>query len=264
MADSKNNDRPLAPGVPAPKKPTQKEPTKPVGPLPPKPDQQGPDTRTPTGAATGTDPKLVAQQGSFLTTAHGARLRDSDHTLRAGLAVRPCCRIITCGRRSVTSTTSGSRSEWCTRAARQPTGSLSATVRRAASAELPSWARESRRRSSFASQPCWGRGDQPIWPATPAGSRLASTPSMATTTWSATTSRSSSSRTASSSPTSSTPVSRIRTGRFPRRKVRTTRSGTSCRCTRKRRPTRSGTCPTAVCRVRTGRWRASASIPSGC
>ena len=84
MADSKNDDRPLAPGAPAPKKPSQKEPTKPVGPLPPKPDQQGPDTRTPTGAATGVDPKLVAQQGEFLTTAHGARLRDSDHTLRAG------------------------------------------------------------------------------------------------------------------------------------------------------------------------------------
>jgi catalase len=39
------------------------EPTNPAGPLPPKPDQQGPETRSPTGAETGTPPETVAQQG---------------------------------------------------------------------------------------------------------------------------------------------------------------------------------------------------------
>ena len=47
-------------------------------------DQQGPATVTPTGAETGLDGSAMAQQGQFLTTAHGARLRDTDHSLRAG------------------------------------------------------------------------------------------------------------------------------------------------------------------------------------
>ncbi len=46
--------------------------------------QQGPETVTPTGAATGLDGSVMGQQGEFLTTAHGARLRDTDHSLRAG------------------------------------------------------------------------------------------------------------------------------------------------------------------------------------
>ena len=74
----------LAPGVPAPQAPSLAEPTEPVGPLGPKPDQQGPDTRTATGAPSGAAPEDVAQQGAFLTTAHGARLRDTDHSLKAG------------------------------------------------------------------------------------------------------------------------------------------------------------------------------------
>ncbi len=49
-----------------------------------KKDQQGPVTVTPTGAETGLDGSVMAQQGEFLTTAHGARLRDTDHSLRAG------------------------------------------------------------------------------------------------------------------------------------------------------------------------------------
>ena len=72
------------PGVPGVEPPTLAEPTEPRGPLPPKADQQGPDTRTATGASTQVAPVDVAQQGAFLTTAHGARLVDTDHSLKAG------------------------------------------------------------------------------------------------------------------------------------------------------------------------------------
>ena len=81
---AKKRVQPSVPGVPSSQAPTYEEPTDPRGPLPPKPDQAGPDTRTPTGAATGLPPEAVAQQGEFLTTAHGARLRDTDHSLRVG------------------------------------------------------------------------------------------------------------------------------------------------------------------------------------
>src|SRR5690606_25287359 len=60
------------------------EPTEPQPPLPAKPDQQGPDTRTATGAETGAPEDARAQQGAFLTTATGTRLRDSDPSLKAG------------------------------------------------------------------------------------------------------------------------------------------------------------------------------------
>ncbi|KRB76567.1 catalase [Nocardioides sp. Root190] len=73
-----------APGAPAPKAPKAAEPTRPVDPLPPKPDQAGPDRRTPTGTETATTPEDMAQQGRFLTTSTGARLRDTDHSLKAG------------------------------------------------------------------------------------------------------------------------------------------------------------------------------------
>lgn len=73
-----------APGAPAPKLPKVAEPTKPVEPLPPKPDQAGPDRRTATGAETLVPRDDVAQQGRFLTTSTGARLRDTDHSLKAG------------------------------------------------------------------------------------------------------------------------------------------------------------------------------------
>jgi len=72
------------PGVPTSAPPPLEEPTTPQEPLPPKPDQAGPETRAPTGAANGTPPESVAQQGAYLTTAHGVRLRDSDHSLKAG------------------------------------------------------------------------------------------------------------------------------------------------------------------------------------
>ncbi|PWN03312.1 catalase HPII [Nocardioides silvaticus] len=77
-------DTPRAPGVPAAKPPKVAEPTKPIEPLPPKPDQTGPDRRTPTGAETLVTRDQVAQQGKFLTTSTGARLRDTDHSLKAG------------------------------------------------------------------------------------------------------------------------------------------------------------------------------------
>ena len=74
----------VIPGAPAPVPPTLAEPTEPIDPLPPKPDQTGPETVSPTGAETGLPPATVAQQGSRLTTAQGARLRDTDHSLKAG------------------------------------------------------------------------------------------------------------------------------------------------------------------------------------
>ncbi|MCW2848170.1 MAG: catalase [Marmoricola sp.] len=75
---------PPIPGVPSPKTPSLEEPTKPKPPLPPKPDQAGPDRRTATGAETAVPDTEVAQQGAFLTTSQGARLRDTDHSLKAG------------------------------------------------------------------------------------------------------------------------------------------------------------------------------------
>ena len=75
---------PFVPGVPSVEPVSFDEPTQPRGPLSPKTDQAGPDTRTPTGAETALPPVSVAQQGSFLTTAHGARLTDTDHSLKAG------------------------------------------------------------------------------------------------------------------------------------------------------------------------------------
>ena len=74
----------FVPGVPSSEAPAYDEPVEPVGPLPPKPDQGGPETVSPTGAVTGQPPQSVAQQGQFLTTAHGARLQDTDRSLRVG------------------------------------------------------------------------------------------------------------------------------------------------------------------------------------
>ncbi|MBQ1089952.1 catalase [Streptomyces sp. B93] len=72
------------PGKPGPESPTVAEPTEPREPLPPKPDQSGPDTMSPTGQPTGADQADVAQGGAYLTTAQGARLYDTDHSLKAG------------------------------------------------------------------------------------------------------------------------------------------------------------------------------------
>ncbi|MFI6823724.1 catalase [Micromonospora sp. NPDC050187] len=75
---------PDVPGAPGSAPPTVEEPTTPHDPLPPKPEQGTPDTRTPTGAATGVPPIAKGQQGAYLTTAQGTRLRDTDHSLKAG------------------------------------------------------------------------------------------------------------------------------------------------------------------------------------
>jgi catalase len=72
------------PGKPGPQSPPVAEPTAPREPLPPKPDQSGPATMSPTGHPTGADQADVAQSGSRLTTAQGARLYDTDHSLKAG------------------------------------------------------------------------------------------------------------------------------------------------------------------------------------
>ncbi|MFF9126980.1 catalase [Streptomyces sp. NPDC014889] len=72
------------PGKPGPESPSLAEPTDPREPLPPKPDQSGPDTFSPTGQPTGADQAEMAQAGSYLTTAQGTRLYDTDHSLKAG------------------------------------------------------------------------------------------------------------------------------------------------------------------------------------
>ncbi|MFC6152209.1 catalase [Nocardioides yefusunii] len=70
-------------------KPSLEEPTEPRDPLPPRPDQRGAADVSPTGApcsAPGNDARAPGrtQQGAYLTTAQGARLRDTDHSLKAG------------------------------------------------------------------------------------------------------------------------------------------------------------------------------------
>lgn len=72
------------PGAPASQAPELAEPTSPREPLPPKPDQTGPETVSATGVPTGASKASRAQSGPFLTTAQGARLQDTDHSLKAG------------------------------------------------------------------------------------------------------------------------------------------------------------------------------------
>ncbi|MFD5099740.1 catalase [Streptomyces albidochromogenes] len=72
------------PGKPGAETPPVDEPTEVRGPLPPKPDQSGPATVGPTGQPTGAARTDVAQGGAYLTTAQGARLYDTDHSLKAG------------------------------------------------------------------------------------------------------------------------------------------------------------------------------------
>ncbi|GAB3309784.1 catalase [Epidermidibacterium keratini] len=80
-AKNTSNDIPGRPGV---ESPSVDEPTTPADPPAPHPDQEGPQTRSATGAETGAAPQTQAQQGKFLTTAQGARLYDTDHSLKAG------------------------------------------------------------------------------------------------------------------------------------------------------------------------------------
>lgn len=80
--ESRGPDR--IPGAPAPEPPAPAEPKKPREPLPPKADQRGPAALSPTGQPTGSPAAAVAQGDAYLTTAQGARLYDSDHSLKAG------------------------------------------------------------------------------------------------------------------------------------------------------------------------------------
>ncbi|WP_221584260.1 catalase [Microbacterium sp. G2-8] len=73
-----------APGRPGPQPPSLEEPAQPTEPLPPKADQRGAEPRTPTGAVPGAEDGTNRQQGAYLTTSQGTRLRDSDHSLKAG------------------------------------------------------------------------------------------------------------------------------------------------------------------------------------
>ncbi|WP_018685244.1 catalase [Actinokineospora enzanensis] len=75
---------PDVPGVPGSEPPSLEEPTRPRDPLPRKADQGSPDTRTATGAEAGAGHEVREQQGAFLTTSTGTRLRDTDHSLKAG------------------------------------------------------------------------------------------------------------------------------------------------------------------------------------
>ncbi|WP_415394703.1 catalase [Rhodococcus globerulus] len=75
---------PQIPGVPGPVTPPLEEPAEPSAPLPPKDDQRAPQLRTATAAAVEGPPSARSQQGEYLTTAQGARLYDTDHSLKAG------------------------------------------------------------------------------------------------------------------------------------------------------------------------------------
>ncbi|MEU8709647.1 catalase [Streptomyces sp. NPDC048565] len=72
------------PGAPSPEAASVEEPTEAREPLPPTHDQRGPDTYSPTGQDTAVPQSQVAQDGAYLTTAQGARLYDTDHSLKAG------------------------------------------------------------------------------------------------------------------------------------------------------------------------------------
>lgn len=72
------------PGKPGCATPSVEEPTAPREPLPAAPDQRGPENVSATGVPTGAPEASRAQSGAALTTAQGVRLRDTDHSLKAG------------------------------------------------------------------------------------------------------------------------------------------------------------------------------------
>ncbi|WP_107657024.1 catalase [Nocardia suismassiliense] len=81
---SKSKTPPVVPGAPSVTAPSVTEPTQPHEPLPPKPDQAAPRPSTPTGVPVPAPVEAMAQQGAYLTTAQGARVPDTDHSLKAG------------------------------------------------------------------------------------------------------------------------------------------------------------------------------------
>jgi len=72
------------PGAPTTHVPEVAERTDPVPPPPRKPEQGAPQPRTATGSPGDLPPEATGQQGAFLTTSTGVRLRDTDHSLHAG------------------------------------------------------------------------------------------------------------------------------------------------------------------------------------
>ncbi|GGM94020.1 catalase [Terrabacter tumescens] len=64
--------------------PSVDEPTTPQEPLEPQPDQAGPEVVSATGKPTGAPPTARSQSGAYLTTSQGLRLKDTDHSLKAG------------------------------------------------------------------------------------------------------------------------------------------------------------------------------------
>ncbi len=78
-----NADQPPVPGAPGAVTPSVEEPVTPAPPAPPKEDQRGPRESSPTGEEV--QPQGASrQQGAYLTTSTGVRLRDTDHSLKAG------------------------------------------------------------------------------------------------------------------------------------------------------------------------------------
>lgn len=72
------------PGAPGSEPPTLEESTVPRTSPPPKPDQDAPEVVTATGGRLDDGEPTRAQRGAFLTTSTGLRLRDTDHSLKAG------------------------------------------------------------------------------------------------------------------------------------------------------------------------------------
>ena len=64
--------------------PTVAEPTVAHDPYPPQPDQRAPEVVSATGKPTGAPDTARAQSGAYLTTSLGTRVRDTDHSLKAG------------------------------------------------------------------------------------------------------------------------------------------------------------------------------------
>ncbi len=89
----------VIPGVRGVEPPTVAQPSEPRAPLPPKPDQSAPAVVSATGAGVDGPEQPRAQEGAYLTTAQGVRLRETDHSLTAGCGVRRSCVITICGKR---------------------------------------------------------------------------------------------------------------------------------------------------------------------
>jgi catalase len=72
------------PGAPGSEQAAVEEPTTPHEPLPPKADQAAPEIVSATGQHVDAPEDARSQSGAYLTTAQGVRLRDTDHSLKAG------------------------------------------------------------------------------------------------------------------------------------------------------------------------------------